>query len=105
LKSLSIAVLVGSLRKGSLTRRGAEALIKLSPWGGDMKSSKSATCRFHNQDLDDGTPPAAWLAFRDKIKSFDAELFATPEITLGSGGPRERDRTSDCGAIASPPAS
>jgi len=70
-----------------------------------MKSSKSATCRFHNQDLDDGTPPAAWLAFRDKIKSFDAELFATPENNARFRRPSRTRSTSDCGAIASPPAS
>ena len=77
---LSIAVLVGSLRKGSFTRRVAQALIKLSPGGLKYEIVEIGDLPIFNQDLDDeGPPPAAWTAFREKIAPFDAVLFVTPE--------------------------
>jgi chromate reductase len=75
---LSIAVLVGSLRKGSFSRRVAEALIKLSPGALKYEIVEIGALPIYNQDLDD-EPPAAWTAFREKIASFDAVLFVTPE--------------------------
>ena len=34
---------------------------------------------FYNQDLETASPPAAWTAFRTRVKSADAVLFVTPE--------------------------
>ena len=77
---LSIAVLVGSLRKGSFSRRVAEAMIKLSPGGFRYEIVEIGALPLYNQDLDDeNPPPAPWTAFREKIRSFDAVLFVTPE--------------------------
>src|SRR4051812_23484246 len=80
-----VAVLVGSLRKGSLTRKVATALISLAP--------KSLACSVHeigdlplyNEDLDD-EPPAAWHRFRSAIKGSDAVLFLTPEYNRSIPG-------------------
>ena len=80
-----VAVLVGSLRKGSLTRKVATALISLAP--------KSLACSVHeigdlplyNEDLDD-EPPAAWQRFRSAIKGSDAVLFLTPEYNRSIPG-------------------
>ena len=78
-KPLSIAVLVGSLRKGSFTKRVAQALIKLSPGTLKYEIVEIGALPLYNQDLEVGAPPAAWTAFREKIQSFDAVLFVTPE--------------------------
>jgi chromate reductase len=73
-----IAILVGSLRKGSLNRRAANALISLAPAGMDLQVVEIGNLPLYNQDLDDA-PPAPWVALRDQIKSADAVLFVTPE--------------------------
>ena len=40
----------------------------------------------YNPDLDGATPPAAWTAFRARIKSADAVLFVTPEYNRSVPG-------------------
>jgi len=78
--STSVAVIVGSLRKASYNRRIALALAELAP--GDLKLEivEIGDLPLYNQDLDDeGAPPPAWTAFRDRIRSFDAVLFVAPE--------------------------
>lgn len=85
---LSIAVLVGSLRKGSFTRRVALALIRLSPAGLRYEIVEIGGLPLYNQDLDaEGAPPDAWVAFRERIKSFDGVLFVTPEYNRSVPAP------------------
>jgi chromate reductase len=75
-----VGVLVGSLRRASFSRRTANALIKLAPPQLDCKIIELGELPIYNQDLDDeGRPPAAWSAFRDRIRAMDAILFVTPE--------------------------
>jgi chromate reductase, NAD(P)H dehydrogenase (quinone) len=73
-----VVVLVGSLRKESINRRVANALIELAP--ADLKLSEVAIGQLpiYNQDGDE-TPPAEWTAFRERIRAVDAVLFVTPE--------------------------
>jgi chromate reductase len=74
-----VAVLVGSLRKGSYSRMTARALAEAAP--------KSLACEFveigelplYNEDLETVSPPPAWAAFREKLRAVDAVLFVTPE--------------------------
>jgi NAD(P)H-dependent FMN reductase/ketosteroid isomerase-like protein len=73
-----VAVLVGSLRKESLTRKVANALIALAPNALECSVLEIGGLPLYNEDLD-GEPPAAWTAFRSEIKSRDAVLFLTPE--------------------------
>jgi len=40
----------------------------------------------YNQDIDEGTPPAPWVTFRQKVKSADAVLFVTPEYNRSVPG-------------------
>lgn len=77
---VNVAVFVGSLRKASFNRKIAHLLADLA--GDDLKLEivEIGDLPLYNQDLDDeGTPPAAWTAFREKVKAFDAVLFVTPE--------------------------
>ncbi|HCD83810.1 MULTISPECIES: NADPH-dependent FMN reductase [Rhizobium/Agrobacterium group] len=77
--SFNVAVLVGSLRKGSFNRQIAQALIGLAPANLKGEIVEIGDLPLYNPDLDEGTPPAAWTVFRDKVRPFDAVLFVTPE--------------------------
>jgi chromate reductase len=73
-----VAVLVGSLRKGSLNRKVALALAAMAPAGLKLDLVEIGQLPFYDQDLD-AQPPAPWVAFRDRIRRADAVLFVTPE--------------------------
>ena len=74
----AVAIIVGSLRADSFSRKIANALIALAP--------KSLACRIveigelplYNEDIE-ADPPASWTRFRGEIRDADAILFATPE--------------------------
>lgn len=74
----NVAVIVGSLAKNSLNRKTALALAELAPANLKLGIVEIGDLPLYNNDLD-GTPPAAWVAFREKIASADAVLFVTPE--------------------------
>jgi chromate reductase len=81
----TVAVLIGSLRKESLTRKVANAVIKLAPPSLRFEIVELGPVSFYNQDLE-SAPPADWLAFREKIRAADAVLFATPEYNRSIPG-------------------
>ena len=81
----NIAVLVGSLRRESFTRKIAQTLIKLAPATLDLQMVEIGGVSFYNQDLEP-SPPADWLTFRDKLRAADGILFATPEYNRSVPG-------------------
>jgi chromate reductase len=80
-----IAVLVGSLRKESFNRKLAHALIELAPPSLELEIVEIGSLQLYNQDLEP-TPPAEWLAFRDRIRPLDGVLFVTPEYNRSVPG-------------------
>lgn len=80
-----VAVLVGSLRKGSYNRMMARALAGLAGEGLRLDMVEIRDLPLYDQDLDE-TPPAAWAAFRDRIRRADAVLFVTPEYNRSVPG-------------------
>jgi chromate reductase len=74
-----VVVLVGSLRKDSLNRNMANALIALNIPSLKFEFAELGHLPLYNQDLDGENPPAAWVSFRQQIASADAFLFVTPE--------------------------
>jgi chromate reductase, NAD(P)H dehydrogenase (quinone) len=77
-----VAVIVGSLRKGSYNRMMAHALAALAPPSLKLEIVEIGALPLYNQDDDadeDAAAPAAWTAFRGRIKAADAVLFVTPE--------------------------
>lgn len=75
-----IGFFVGSLRKDSYNKKVAKTLAELLPEGYEAVFVDLAPLEIYNQDLDDeGTPTAAWTAFREQVKSLDAVAFFTPE--------------------------
>jgi len=84
-KTLDIAVIVGSLRKGSFSRHTAQALAKLAPANLQLNIVEIGQLGFYNQD-DDANPPQAWVQFRERVKRADGVLFVTPEYNRSVPG-------------------
>jgi chromate reductase len=80
-----VAVLVGSLRKDSFNRRVATALAALAPPSLALEVVEIGQLSHYNED-DEAHPPAAWTAFRDRIRQADAILFVTPEYNRSVPG-------------------
>jgi len=80
-KTREVAVIVGSLRKDSINRKVANALVELAPASLNLTIIEIGNLPLYNQDNDD-VPPASWSAFRDRIKAADAVLFVTPEYSV-----------------------
>lgn len=81
-----VAVLVGSLRKESLTRKVAHALMTLAPQDLKLEIVEIGNLPLYNPDLDTAEPPAAWVSFRDRMRTAQAVLFATPEYNRSVPG-------------------
>jgi chromate reductase len=77
-KIYDVAVIVGSLRKGSINRQVANVLAELAPASLKLTIIEIGQLPIYNQDVDEN-PPAAWTAFRERIQAADAVLFVTPE--------------------------
>ena len=78
-KTKNIAVLVGSLRKKSFSRRVALALKELAPASLALDIVEIGELPFYNQDLEVEPPPAQWATFRDRVRAAAGVLFVTPE--------------------------
>ena len=77
---MKVAVLVGSLRRESYCRKMAKALAALAPEPLSLEIVEIGGLPLYNQDGDDdGRPPEAWTAFRNRMRAFDSVLFVTPE--------------------------
>jgi chromate reductase len=81
----TVAIVLGSLRKDSVSRKVAKALTALAPKSLTFKFVGIGDLPHYDQDVD-GTPPAAWTRFRDEIKAADALLFVTPEFNRSVPG-------------------
>lgn len=80
----NVAVVVGSLRKDSVSRKLAKAFAALNP---NLKFSivEIADLPHFDQDLE-SDPPAQWVRFRSEIAAADAVLFVTPEYNRSVPG-------------------
>ncbi|WP_312526932.1 NAD(P)H-dependent oxidoreductase [Paracoccus sp. (in: a-proteobacteria)] len=81
-----VAVIVGSLRKESLNRKLANALIAQAPSGLSFEHIEIGDLPHYNEDLDTATPPASWTRFRNDLSRADAVLFVTPEYNRSVPG-------------------
>jgi chromate reductase, NAD(P)H dehydrogenase (quinone) len=75
----TVAVLVGSLRRDSFSKKTAAAIAKVAPEGLKFEHVPIGNLPFYSEDLESETPPQAWADFRNRIKTADALLFVTPE--------------------------
>lgn len=77
--SKRIAVIVGSLRKDSINRKVARALVGLAPPALSLELIDIGGLALYNQDFDLEPPSAAYAAFRAQIQQADGVIFVTPE--------------------------
>jgi chromate reductase len=80
-----VAVIVGSLRRGSFTRKTALAMAGLAPAILKLRMVEIRNLALYDQDLDE-SPPAPWVEFRKQIRAADAVLFCTPEYNRSVPG-------------------
>ncbi|HET7223332.1 MAG TPA: NADPH-dependent FMN reductase [Rhodanobacteraceae bacterium] len=80
-----IAVLVGSLRKGSFNKQLARALEKIAGDRSEFRRIRIDDQPLYNQDFD-GDYPAVCTRLKDEIKACDAVLFVTPEYNRSVPG-------------------
>jgi len=80
----NVAVVVGSLRKDSVSRKLAKAFAALTP---NLKFDiiEIGDLPHFDQDLE-SDPPAQWVRFREQIAAHDAVLFVTPEFNRSVPG-------------------
>jgi chromate reductase len=78
-KPLSIAVLVGSLRKNSLSRKLAYSLKNVAPTEAAFTILEIGDLALYNEDLEPAVPLGSWQRFRESISRADGVLFVTPE--------------------------
>jgi chromate reductase len=74
-----VAVIVGSLRKGSVNRQFAQALAKLARPKLDLQIVEIGDLPLYDQDLE-AELPAAVVRFKSQIEGAHAVLFVTPEF-------------------------
>lgn len=80
----NVAVVVGSLRKDSVSRKLAKAFAAVTP-GLKFNIIEIADLPHFDQDLE-SDPPAQWVRFRNEIHAADAVLFVTPEYNRSVPG-------------------
>jgi chromate reductase len=83
--SHNVVVIVGSLRKESYTLKIARAAARMAPDTLKLDVVTLHDISFFNQDLE-ATPPADWVAFREKLQKSDGVLFVTPEYNRSIPG-------------------
>lgn len=81
-----IAIVVGSLRKGSINRKVAQSMCAFAGERLDCSIVEIGDLPLYNQDYDaEGSPPQ-YARFRDQIAAADGVLFVTPEYNRGVPG-------------------
>jgi chromate reductase len=80
-----IAIIVGSLREGSINRKVARSICALRDDNLDCSMIEIGDLPLYNQDLD-GSPPEQWVRFRQQVGAADGVLFCSPEYNRGIPG-------------------
>lgn len=82
---INVAVLVGSLRSESLSRKLALNLSARAAPRLECVLLEIGDLPLYNQDLDNAPPPA-WQRLRSQVRAADALLFVTPEYNRSVPG-------------------
>lgn len=81
-----VAVLVGSLRRESFSRKVAKAAAAIAPARLRLAIVEIGHLPLYNEDDETDPPPASWQSFRRRISAADAVLFVTPEYNRSVPG-------------------
>lgn len=79
MSKLNVAILVGSLRKGSFSSQVAQGLQLVAPDDMAFTTIEIGDLPFYNPDLDTDTPPESWTRFRSEVAKANSVIFVTPE--------------------------
>ncbi len=85
MQEIHIAVIVGSLRRGSLNRKLATALARLAPADFSFAQLQIGDLPLYNQD-DDANPAAPVQRLKSEIAAAKGLLFVTPEYNRSIPG-------------------
>jgi chromate reductase, NAD(P)H dehydrogenase (quinone) len=80
-----IAIIVGSLREGSINRKVARSICALRGENLDCSMIEIDDLPLYNQDYD-ANPPEQYVRFRKQIAESDGVLFCSPEYNRGIPG-------------------
>jgi chromate reductase len=80
-----IAIIVGSLREGSINRKVARSICALRDDNLDCSMIEIGDLPLYNQDYD-ANPPEQYVRFRKQIAEADGVLFVSPEYNRGIPG-------------------
>jgi chromate reductase, NAD(P)H dehydrogenase (quinone) len=80
-----IAIIVGSLREGSINRKVARSICALRNDNLDCTMIEIGDLPLYNQDSD-ANPPEQYVRFREQIGAADGVLFVSPEYNRGIPG-------------------
>src|SRR3954465_12810576 len=80
-----IAIIVGSLRQGSINRKVARSICGLRNDNLDCSMIEIGDLPLYNQDHD-ANPPEQWRRFRQQVADADGILFCSPEYNRGIPG-------------------
>ena len=80
-----IAIIVGSLREGSINRKVARSICGLRDDNLDCSMIEIGDLPLYNQDLD-SSPPPQWTRFREQVAASDGVLFCSPEYNRSVPG-------------------
>lgn len=85
-KTHNVAVVVGSLRKESVSRKAAQALARLAPGNLKLDIVEIGGLPLYDEDMEAAGAPQSWTRFREQILASDAALFVTPEYNRSVPG-------------------
>ena len=80
-----IAIIVGSLREGSINRKVARSICALRNDNLDCTMIEIGDLPLYNQDSD-ANPPEQYVRFRQQVGEADGVLFVSPEYNRGIPG-------------------
>jgi chromate reductase len=80
-----IAIIVGSLREGSINRKIARSMCAIRDDDLDCSMVEIGDLPLFNQDLE-AQPPEQWVRFKEQVAATDGILFCTPEYNRGVPG-------------------
>ena len=80
-----IAIIVGSLREGSINRKVARSICGLRGENLECSMVEIGDLPLYNQDYD-ANPPEQYVRFREQVAAADGVLFVSPEYNRGVPG-------------------
>ena len=83
--NIKIAVIIGSLRKESWSKKVAQQLKRLAPEFLQMELIEIGDLSLYNEDSEEHAPQS-WRDFRSKIQACDGVVFVTPEYNRSLPG-------------------